>query len=60
MANGMILEAGQGTRVRPLKQKTLQRMVPLLGRPVLECLFEHLARRAIRAIIRSVEMSDGA
>ena len=44
MAKGMILAAGQGTRVRPLTQKTPKPMVPILGKPVLEYLIEHLAR----------------
>lgn len=54
MAKGMILAAGQGTRVRPLTQKTPKPMVPILGKPVLEYLIEHLARHDIRQIMINV------
>lgn len=54
MAKGMILAAGQGTRVRPLTQKTPKPMVPILGKPVLEYLIEHLARHGIREIMINV------
>ncbi|WP_439519111.1 sugar phosphate nucleotidyltransferase [Hydrogenophaga sp.] len=50
----MILAAGQGTRVRPLTQKTPKPMVPILGKPVLEYLIEHLARHGIREIMINV------
>ena len=54
MAKGMILAAGQGTRVRPLTQKTPKPMVPILGKPVLEYLIEHLERHGIREIMVNV------
>jgi mannose-1-phosphate guanylyltransferase len=54
MAKGMILAAGQGTRVRPLTQKTPKPMVPILGKPVLEYIIEHLARHDIREIMINV------
>jgi mannose-1-phosphate guanylyltransferase len=54
MAKGMILAAGQGTRVRPLTQKTPKPMVPILGKPVLEYIIEHLARHGIREIMINV------
>jgi mannose-1-phosphate guanylyltransferase len=54
MAKGMILAAGQGTRVRPLTEKTPKPMVPILGKPVLEYLIEHLARHGIREIMINV------
>ena len=44
MAKGMILAAGQGTRVRPLTRDLPKPMVPILGKPVMEYLIEHLAR----------------
>lgn len=37
----MILAAGQGTRVRPLTKDLPKPMVPILGKPVMEYLFEH-------------------
>jgi mannose-1-phosphate guanylyltransferase len=54
VAKGMILAAGQGTRVRPLTEKTPKPMVPILGKPVLEYLIEHLARHGIREIMINV------
>jgi len=51
MAKGMILAAGQGTRVRPLTKDLPKPMVPILGKPVMEYLIEHLARHGIREII---------
>ncbi|WP_216820025.1 sugar phosphate nucleotidyltransferase [Zoogloea sp. LCSB751] len=54
MAKGMILAAGQGTRVRPLTKNLPKPMVPILGKPVLEYLIEHLARYGIREIMINV------
>jgi len=54
MAKAMILAAGQGTRVRPLTKYTPKPMVPILGKPVLEYLIEHLARYGIRQIMVNV------
>ena len=54
MAKGMILAAGQGTRVRPLTKDLPKPMVPILGKPVMEYLIEHLARHGIREIMVNV------
>lgn len=54
MTKGMILAAGQGTRVRPLTKDLPKPMVPLLGKPLLEYLIEHLARHGIRQIMINV------
>lgn len=54
MAKGMILAAGQGTRVRPLTKDMPKPMVPILGKPVMEYLIEHLARHGIRQIMVNV------
>lgn len=54
MAKGMILAAGQGTRVRPLTKNMPKPMVPILGKPVLEYLIEHLARYGVREIMINV------
>ena len=54
MAKAMILAAGQGTRVRPLTQQTPKPMVPILGKPVMAYIIEHLARYGIRDIIVNV------
>lgn len=54
MAKGMILAAGQGTRVRPLTRDLPKPMVPILGKPVMEYLIEHLARHNIKEILINV------
>lgn len=57
MANqlkGMILAAGQGTRVRPLTKDLPKPMIPILGKPVMEYLIEHLARHGVREIMVNV------
>ena len=57
MAKGMILAAGQGTRVRPLTKDLPKPMVPILGKPVMEYLIEHLARYGISEIMINVAYS---
>lgn len=54
MAKGMILAAGQGTRVRPLTKHLPKPMVPVLGKPLMEYLIEHLARHGITEIMVNV------
>jgi mannose-1-phosphate guanylyltransferase len=54
MAKGMILAAGQGTRVRPLTKYLPKPMVPILGKPVMEYLIEHMARHGISEIMVNV------
>lgn len=54
MAKGMILAAGQGTRVRPLTKNVPKPMVPILGKPVMEYLIEHLARYGVNEIMVNV------
>ena len=54
MAKGMILAAGQGTRVRPLTKYLPKPMVPILGKPVMEYLIEHLASFGIKEIMVNV------
>ena len=54
MAKGMILAAGQGTRVRPLTKDLPKPMIPILGRPVMEYLIEHLAHYGITEIMVNV------
>lgn len=50
----MILAAGQGTRVRPLTKDLPKPMIPILGKPVMEYLIEHLARFGVRQIMVNV------
>jgi len=54
---GMILAAGQGTRVRPLTKDMPKPMIPILGKPVMEYLIEHLARHGVREIMVNVAHS---
>ena len=54
MAKAMILAAGQGTRVRPLTKDLPKPMVPILGKPVMEYLIEHLARHGVTEIMVNV------
>jgi len=51
---GMILAAGGGTRVRPLTRDLPKPMIPILGRPVMEYLIEHLAKHGVREIMLNV------
>ncbi len=50
----MILAAGKGTRVRPLTYELPKPMIPILGKPVLEYLIDHLARHGMREIMINV------
>jgi len=54
MAKAMILAAGQGTRVRPLTKYMPKPMIPILGKPVLEYLVEHLKRHGVGEIMINV------
>ncbi len=54
MAKGMILAAGQGSRVRPLTKDLPKPMVPILGKPVMEYLIEHMASHGVREIMVNV------
>jgi len=54
MTKGMILAAGQGTRVRPLTRDLPKAMVPILGKPVMEYLVEHMARHGVTQIMVNV------
>ncbi len=51
---GMILAAGQGTRVRPLTQDLPKPMIPILGKPVMEYLVEHLVKYGVDEIMVNV------
>ena len=49
----VILVAGQGTRLRPLTDRTRKDMLPLVDRPLLAYTFEHLARHGVRRAVVS-------
>jgi mannose-1-phosphate guanylyltransferase len=50
----MILAAGKGTRVRPLTYELPKPMIPVLGKPVMAYLVEHLAKYGITEIMVNV------
>jgi len=47
----MILAAGKGTRVRPITNDIPKPMIPLIQKPVLESIIEHLKKSGIDQII---------
>jgi mannose-1-phosphate guanylyltransferase len=50
----MILAAGKGTRVQPLTYELPKPMIPILGKPVMEYLVEHLVKYGIKEIMVNV------
>jgi mannose-1-phosphate guanylyltransferase len=50
----MILAAGKGTRVRPLTYELPKPMIPILGKPVMAYLIEHLAKHGIQEVMVNV------
>jgi mannose-1-phosphate guanylyltransferase len=50
----MILAAGKGTRVRPLTFDLPKPMIPILGKPVMAYLIEHLAKYGVNEIMVNV------
>lgn len=50
----MILAAGKGTRVRPLTYDLPKPMIPILGKPVMAYLIEHLAKHGVGEIMVNV------
>jgi mannose-1-phosphate guanylyltransferase len=54
MMKAMILAAGKGTRVRPLTYDLPKPMIPILGKPVMAYIIEHLAKYGINEIMVNV------
>jgi len=50
----MILAAGKGTRVQPLTYELPKPMIPILGKPVMAYIVEHLAQYGVRDIMVNV------
>ena len=50
----MILAAGKGTRVRPLTYELPKPMIPVLGKPVMAYLIEHLAKHQVNEVMVNV------
>jgi mannose-1-phosphate guanylyltransferase len=46
----VILVGGQGTRLRPLTDRTRKDMLPVVDRPLLAYTFEHLARHGVERV----------
>ena len=53
----MILAAGKGTRVQPLTYEMPKPMIPILGKPLLEYLIEHLVSFDVREIMINVSFA---
>jgi mannose-1-phosphate guanylyltransferase len=55
----VILVGGQGTRLRPLTDRTRKDMLPLVDRPLLAYTFEHLTRHGVeRGIVSCGHLPD--
>lgn len=50
----MILAAGKGTRVQPLTYELPKPMIPVLGKPVMAYLVEHLEKYGVRELMVNV------
>ena len=46
----IVLVGGQGTRLRPLTWRTPKQLVPMLNRPLLELMLEHLHDHGVRRV----------
>jgi mannose-1-phosphate guanylyltransferase len=50
----IILVGGKGTRLRPLTYEMPKQMLPLVGTPMIECVFEMLAKHGITEVVLSL------
>ncbi len=50
----IILVGGKGTRLRPLTYETPKQMLPLVGTPMIECVFASLARHGVTEAVLSL------
>jgi len=50
----IILVGGKGTRLRPLTFETPKQMLPLVGTPMIECVFESLASHGVTEAVLSL------
>ena len=51
MMKAMILAAGRGTRVRPLTETLPKPMIPIIHKPVMEMLVDHLSSHGFKQIM---------
>ena len=56
----MILAAGQGTRVRPITYDIPKPMIPLVRKPIMEYIVEHLTSHGVDQIVINVSHLPGA
>jgi len=56
----MILAAGKGTRMRPFTHSLPKPMIPLLRKPVMECIIEHLYQYGVTDIIVNTSFMPAA
>jgi mannose-1-phosphate guanylyltransferase len=56
----MILAAGQGTRVRPITYDVPKPMIPLVRKPVMEYIIEHLTSHGVDQIVINLSHLPGA
>ena len=56
----MILAAGKGTRMRPFTHSLPKPMIPLLRKPVMECIIEHLHQYGVTDIIVNTSFMPAA
>jgi mannose-1-phosphate guanylyltransferase len=49
----VVMAGGEGTRLRPLTERTPKPMLPLLDRPLLAYTFDHLARHGVARVVLS-------
>ena len=50
----IILVGGMGTRLRPLTYEMPKQMLPLVGKPMIECVFEMLAHHNVTDVVLSL------
>jgi mannose-1-phosphate guanylyltransferase len=51
--NAVVLVGGEGTRLRPLTETIPKPLVPLVGRPSLDHVLDHLARHGVHRVVLS-------
>ncbi|HSJ56664.1 MAG TPA: sugar phosphate nucleotidyltransferase, partial [Anaerolineae bacterium] len=55
---GVILAAGHGSRLQPITLTRSKAMVPILGKPIVERVMEHLLANGVRDFILVVSPND--
>jgi NDP-sugar pyrophosphorylase family protein len=55
----VVLVGGQGTRLRPLTETIKKELLPLVDRPSLDRVLDHLARHGVREVVLSSSYLEG-